>query len=811
MQEHPLLMAFAQLIGDFFHSTATVSPLREAMLRRLAQALLQGQTGNFIRDAFQFEKIRNYNTQYLSTEDREFLQKILFEEEQALQPGQTQIRVFLREMPARAIYLRSSIPAWARSATWTDCIGPILNRDGRRFWLDIYTVVAEVKAIGFINTTRPALILGPDTPLVINTALLTTLSIGSGTIWVQAKQFVPGTDEKLYCGLQIESAEINFQGVKGQYTHGRIVMRAGSSATLSVRLRTPEIVVADEMAQGADARASQFRLPEGFELRIHQSVPGLTAVAGAGWNIYGEEKNFEWTQAAATFNYIFSAVSIPMAPDLPDLNILQSLSPVLSLSGSTGIENAAWLLTAAEMAWPLAADGAGMLSVRTQKGLQARCSGLLDVNQVSIAPLQINRCWITAAPGQIQIIALETATESATQTLRLWQDGQARWNDVQLKYPGIFPFIFQSNAAGTEAVVSITNCEGKLDRPVGADQQPFNLQTKTSIYLRTYGSLSDYVMLYDENVIQDNQDPNDPAVAAGVISFQSRAIALNNALLTVSPINAFLLSGELPPQADTFIETSLLYGFALVGYLPALPDPYAANTGVFRWMHTELEGQDGVYRLSNIQRVLIGALHWQAAEAPGASFFFGDLADSEANLFIHLNPMLDLQRALNDENNTRSNRAAKAAARFSQHTGINFGGQEWLEEYDVHIRVNDVYRNHHFFSLLDVSTAADWMGVNVGYLDEQFIFERRFEVVTDQNPLSADGMDVVATGRLVRLFTVPQISWEPVLNKTKAMNAANDPPEGLLCSKTTGRRRSLAIRAAIRRTDRAAAGSGIRG
>ncbi|MBK8429351.1 MAG: hypothetical protein IPL27_26870 [Lewinellaceae bacterium] len=688
MQEHPLLIAFAQLIGDFFHSAANEHPLRETLLRRLAQALLQGQTSNFMRDTFQFERIRHYNTQYLGAGDRDYLNRILGEEQQAILPGQTQIKVFLREMPARATYLRSSIPAWARSAALTDSIGPVLNRDGRRFWLDIYTLVPDIKAIP------------------------------------------------------------------------------------------------DDVAQGADARVSQFRPPEGFELRLHQSTPGLTSVAGAGWNIYGEEKNFEWTQGPATFNYLFSGVSVPMTPDLTDLNIAQSLSPVLNLSGLTAIENAAWLLPAAEMGWPLSAEGAGMLSVRTKTGLLASCAGLLDVNQAVTAPLQINRCWVNAAAGQLQIIALETATEYATQTLRLWQDSQARWNDIRLKYPGIFPFIYQSNAAGTEALVSITNCEGKLDRPVGADQEPFNLQTKTSIYLRSYGPLSDYSLLYDENVIQDNQDPNDPA--AGELTFQSRAIALNNALLTVSPINAFLLSGELSPQADTFIESSLLYAFALVGYLPALPDPYAADTGVFKWMHIELEGREGVYRLNNIQRLLIGAMHWQAAEAPGTSFIFGDLADSEANLYIHMNPMLDLQRSLHEQNNTRAERAAKAAARFSLHAGVHLGEQAWLEEYDVNIRVNDVYRNHHFFSLLDVSTAADWMGVNVGYLDEQFIFERRFEVVTDQNPLSADGMDVVATGRLVRLFTVPQISWEPVLNKAKATNVANDPPEGLLLFKDDG-------------------------
>ena len=41
-------------------------------------------------------------------------------------------------------------------------------------------------------------------------------------------------------------------------------------------------------------------------------------------------------------------------------------------------------------------------------------------------------------------------------------------------------------------------------------------------------------------------------------------------------------------------------------------------------------------------------------------------------------------------------------------------------------------------------------------------------------------MDVVATSRFVRIFTVPQISWEPVLNMTPPFNITNDPPAGIL-------------------------------
>ena len=41
-------------------------------------------------------------------------------------------------------------------------------------------------------------------------------------------------------------------------------------------------------------------------------------------------------------------------------------------------------------------------------------------------------------------------------------------------------------------------------------------------------------------------------------------------------------------------------------------------------------------------------------------------------------------------------------------------------------------------------------------------------------------MDVVSTSRFARIFTVPQISWEPLFNLTDAFNASKDPAFGIL-------------------------------
>lgn len=77
------------------------------------------------------------------------------------------------------------------------------------------------------------------------------------------------------------------------------------------------------------------------------------------------------------------------------------------------------------------------------------------------------------------------------------------------------------------------------------------------------------------------------------------------------------------------------------------------------------------------------------------------------------------------------------------------------------------------FALLDVSTNADLLGISFSVFDN-----RRMAMVTTHTavpvpgqagvglPLQVQGMDVVSQGTNARLFTVPQISWEPVFNLT---------------------------------------------
>jgi hypothetical protein len=86
------------------------------------------------------------------------------------------------------------------------------------------------------------------------------------------------------------------------------------------------------------------------------------------------------------------------------------------------------------------------------------------------------------------------------------------------------------------------------------------------------------------------------------------------------------------------------------------------------------------------------------------------------------------------------------------------------------------------FTLLDVSTNADLMGVSLGFANDDFIFRRTHTVAEENtgNPISINGLDVHATSRFVQIYALPQISWEPMINLSEVTNGTEDPFPGIL-------------------------------
>ncbi|HZW65964.1 MAG TPA: hypothetical protein VFF23_09765, partial [Hanamia sp.] len=372
------------------------------------------------------------------------------------------------------------------------------------------------------------------------------------------------------------------------------------------------------------------------------------------------------------------------------------------------------------------------------------------------------------------------------------------------------------------------DCTGTIDKPVDVSGVPFSLKSKQTIFMLTVSENAPMVLLYDDNLWIDNfTGPND--------TLKPKAIGLNNALLTVTPIASFFLYGKLKASSwDEFEKAALLFTYGLLSYLPTLPDPYAADVDIFKRRYSVLSNYDGLgaaATATNIKQLLVALLQWQNAEEPSVNFIWGDIAaglqkavtpfatpapaetaskdvpskvkvaiaatkipqTTKASVSALANPVslnLNKNASYADE---KVSLATKRQTDFLASQYISAGVPD-SEATKMAISYSEYSREsvgrlqqRALFNLLDVSTNADLLGVSIGFVNEEYIFQETFKVEpaeNTQNPISIQGMDVVASGRFVRIFTVPQISWEPLIN-IPTPDATNpptpfDPPLGIL-------------------------------
>ena len=505
-------------------------------------------------------------------------------------------------------------------------------------------------------------------------------------------------------------------------------------------------------------------------------------------------------------------ILIPYKTDVTEIDIVQCKSPVCTVSGKATIAEAWWALSAAaiNITAPLEADGTGAMALGVVEGLEVSWLGLKDANLFEKGSALLKNALVMLMPGRISIATLFASNPTGKQRYNLWQetiDGiEKPVQYIDLLYTKQFFFFYDSLQSGTESVVTQANCINNVDKPVKADGMPFKVESLQTIFTLSISQALQIAMLYDDNIIRDNwsKTNKDPAVP---VTFESTAIALNNALLTVSPVSGMLLYGDLKTE-DTFDKCLLVYSFGLLQYLPTLPDPYAANVAFLRRRNfrriangvavvNQLQHE---YLLTDINSLLVCLMSWNNMDAPAINFFLGDKpAQQNANNFDVANPYLthgvnigslQNQELLQQYQRSQVQRSIGLQSRNWQAVTDSADGASLLvnNEYNTLATVNEgigrgsISPFQNAFALLDVSTNADLMGVSLGFANDDFIFRRTHSVQEDlpANPISISGLDVQATSRLVQVYALPQVSWEPVINISDVSNINTDPWPGIL-------------------------------
>ena len=741
--------------------------------------------------------------------------------EQLGKEGKPEFRFFVREVPIREELIHGSVPEWATGAKVDHTIGPFKTIDGRQFWYDFYRVeklitlyVQGISEPALLFKIRRGRIAKVNFDSVIGINLTKTYDLVKGSIWINSKFLAPNAPSGKYVGLSIKDGKVKLSK-QPVNLNGKLTVPASTTIVVELQLDQPNVKGADSRSKyGKDARNMKLQLPD--TLDFHFSAQGRTIdkLGNANWQLYGQALQFKWNnQKQVTYDAVLQRVLFPFDPSEQNLEIKKNASDFNVLNGSSEITKSAWALSVAtiDITQPTAASGNGAIFVQSKEGLVTKWKGIKG------GGLNLKNPALLAHPGQIFLADLTASNPHASQSLDLWNDeSNISGNKVELTFPSPTLFFYASNANGTELLMTFTNSDFQVDRPVQVNCEPPVIRSLNSLLLIAVSSSFRLIYLFDDNLIQDSAQisDEDPFIPKPI------SFAMRNALFKVSQVNGCLLFGTLSPDLIKVNNGFLFLTFGLLAYLPSLPDPYAANLGVLR---RQLRGKrkfDNIDDISSfvaasasaISAWLVCRIKWNEPSQQSnpddveVSFHFAPLSNQFSGISLDDNeedppPESDNDFSVSDSLsfNTGSVKAEILEAEpeishfnlgITSTINVNSGSTARSDNFVSDTEVNTTRATtgskqdflpdygalwdkftrrftNSLFALLDVSTNADLYGISFNLFSREhsnFTTRVPVNIPNSQFPILVEGLDVVSTGQNVKSFTVPQISWEPVLN-----------------------------------------------
>lgn len=744
-------------------------------------------------------------------------------ENQASHDKQVQYRVFIREVPIREPLLHGSVPSWAAGARISHSIGPFLNKDGRRLWYDFYPV-AQFISLYIQGISEPVLLckIRPIRPGTTHIGLKKQYSLEKGSIWINARFLAPNAPKSTYTGLSIDGGNLRLSAPPVDQ-NGKLTVFSNTTISLSLKLHKKETVVDDtENPYGVDAQDLELALPTNLSLHFSSHGRTIDAVSDAKWRLYGQKMDFSWNSQVQTgYHPLIQRIIIPFSTSTSEMRIRSCKSKFNTVSGSAKIRTSGWALPVAaiDLSQPGEASGTGAVFVQTKEGFTDTFQGL-EGDGINLASP-----GFLVSPGQILLADLTNGNPHASQSLNLWQDGVNEFGTtVELTFPFPAFFFYATNAAGAELYMTFANSTFHVDRPVKVNGEPPAVHSLHSLYVAAAFAAGRFIYLFDDNLLQDNAKLSEEDVP------EPMALALTNALFKVSQANGCLLFGSLSNDGSN-IENGLLFlTFGLYAYLPTLPDPYAANLGILKGQirgRANVAGTaQGLVSVSSINAWLVCRVGWKPPAADGddlvdVSFHFAPLDKQFSGISFQENedeqsddgspkdaiPIQNTRLVKESSDNPESVRFTRlnnevssvlalhtmyataatetdnepAETASMQPRSLAIEHQEALPDYEGLWDATTGRYRRDLFALLDVSTNADLYGVSFNLLNERYGMVKTHVAAKANStdfPFQVQGMEVVSQGHNVKAFTVPQISWEPIINLTQKY-IQGDPPAGV--------------------------------
>ncbi len=827
METEQLQAALNRLVGHLIIDTTEDNHKFDRLGELLAKTSFATDSCAPIKQTFSFEKSDLFFEDKISKKTQKSIALVAKSRKQAQE--EPQFRVFKREVPAQNHLIYGSVPTWAVGAKVESTVGPFLQADGRKFWFDFYRI-QKFSELYIQGLNSPVLLFkGSQSQIfeVDGTVSLgrrgnNTFTLAKGSLWITSSFLAANAPAGSYTGLTVLGGKIILNN-DAQVVNGKLTVAANTAISLKLELDQPEVSNANpESAFGIDARTMQLALPKNLSFHFATQERKIDEVSESKWQLYGQGMDFTWNeQSQAEYLAQLAQIHIPLQASSQQLEIMDVKSPFNTWAHGADIQKTGWLLPVAaiDITQPGNAAGIGALWAQGKKGITAKWQGLQN------AALSLKNPSFIVAPGLILITDTDAGNPHATQSLDLWQDETNPFGaKVELTFAASKPFLYLNNADGHELIMYSANAEFLIDRPVKVDGTPPEIRSLDSLLLIAVSDTHKLIYLFDDNIIQDETSLS----GTDAFGIQQFALALENALFKTSGVNGCLLFGALTDDYAKVHDGALFLTFGLFRYVPTLPDPYAANLGILRGQ-VRPGFRDSVSRIGGtaigqgVNSWLVCRVKWEVPEggdqnnAVEVSFHFAPLDHQFGGISLNdlkggepvEKPVADapiegttgflavnnpIKHATGSEISTVregiSFANATTAASFSfTRSAVNNAATAAVSNRENLKPLADLEEiwdgqtsrlREDWFSLLDVSSNADLFGISFNLFPQRDgvrFTPKSNAQATDQFPFQAEGMKVVSQGINVKTFTVPQISWEPLINIT-APEISGDHPGG---------------------------------
>jgi hypothetical protein len=764
MEKTFLQTLLSQVVSQLHAETPAQRKKLESALPDLAKALKFQQESSFQAEKLTIQSADFFFSEVANKPLQARIDKVSDEavSEKAEDPNS---KIFIREVPLRSSQVAASVPTWAVGAKVEKTIGPIQRVDGRQVFIDVFKV-EKLISLRKQGTNEPLIFFKAsfnDRKLKAAGAppieVTNEYTLVKGSVWVKANLFTPNAPNDRYIGLKVNSGKITLTVppvLQGQ----NLILGSTTRVTVDLILDLANQRATAKKKFGQDARDVSVKLPGTFKF----SFGGITAnkidqVGQAEWSVYSQKGGFTYQNKACSFSGQLNRLLIPFQFSHAKIEPRNVKSPWVKLDGEALIKQSWWAIPAAvlDLNAPLEVAGNGAFVQDLEKGLLCSWTGA-EGDEIAL-----NNCQLLAEEGRINLSSLAFSGKGAFHHLDHWRDAiNPHGTQVELNFPESGFFFYDCQAAGTEVILSQVHAKVHADRPKQVNGQSFLIQTKSSALVLAGGQTSNLIYLLDDNVLWDNKLSFD-----SVPTFKSIALALENALFTVSPVNGVLIFGKCDDAWKKITESNTFLVFGMLNYLPTLPDPYLANFGIFRRLADK--GSKSFNQIQNWLFCRVEQTPTSEFDVVKVSFHFGFQSNQQAAVLGAIAPEPPLGVLKNSSpNGMVGNNKINYEAQYNAATSIF---------------------NADFFALLDVSSNANQVGVSMGLNPVQVKKESNLTGVgvsvspneatiqpVNEEVFTVEGMQVKIPGQFARVFLLPQVAWEPVINTYTEGVQPMDPP-----------------------------------